>query len=84
MLNKLTRAFREVPGARTMHQRLRGGIQDARLRSKDPEAIFTSIYRKNGWIGNESLSSPGSETDQVSSVCEQLPDLLEVPSHVGS
>lgn len=41
-----------------------------------PEQIFTAIYRKNSWGSRESVSGPGSTTDQTRLVTHLLPDLF--------
>ena len=34
--------------------------------------IFGKIYSKNGWIGNESVSGPGSDVDRCESADKHL------------
>jgi len=38
--------------------------------------IFGKIYSKNGWIGNESISGPGSDVDRCESIIGWLPKLF--------
>jgi SAM-dependent methyltransferase len=41
------------------------------------EEVFTDIYKKNYWLGNQSLSGRGSELSQVSEIQKQIPLLLK-------
>jgi hypothetical protein len=43
---------------------------------RDPEAIFTDIYRNNHWHSGESVSGPGSEVGATVNARTVLPELL--------
>lgn len=45
-------------------------------KSKSIEDIFTKIYKKNGWGGEESVSGVGSDLSQTRAVIQALPGLL--------
>ena len=38
--------------------------------------IFGKIYLKNGWIGNESMSGPGSDVARCESIIHAIPELF--------
>lgn len=46
------------------------------LRWRTAEAIFTSIYRRNAWRGEESASGPGSGREATATLRCELPRLL--------
>jgi SAM-dependent methyltransferase len=41
------------------------------------DEVFTAIYKKNYWSGNQSLSGRGSDFSQVSEIQKQIPLLLQ-------
>jgi hypothetical protein len=45
------------------------------LRHKAPEEVFTEIFQKNLWRGNESVSGPGSSLDSTAHLIEALPTM---------
>ncbi len=46
------------------------------LRWRSAEAIFTSIHRRNAWLGDESASGPGSSLEATAVLRSELPRLL--------
>ena len=48
-----------------------------RLKGQNPEAVFTGIYRRNGWRGDDSVSGTGSDLLQTRTVSAELPALFE-------
>jgi len=46
------------------------------LRCRSAEAVFTSIHRRNAWLGEESLSGPGSSLEATAVLRQDLPRLL--------
>ena len=52
---------------------------NAKLRDragKPAAAVFTDIYKKNAWSGQESVSGRGSDPAHTRSVTQQLPQVL--------
>jgi hypothetical protein len=46
------------------------------LRCRSAEAVFTSIHRRNAWLGEDSPSGPGSSLDATAVLRRELPRLL--------
>jgi hypothetical protein len=46
------------------------------LRCRSAEAVFTSIHRRNAWLGEESPSGPGSSLEATAVLRRELPCLL--------
>lgn len=51
-------------------------IVDRIRNSRSPESTFASIYQSNGWSGEESISGPGSDTDQTRIISARIPELI--------
>lgn len=47
-----------------------------RLQGQEASVIFTDIYLKNQWGGKDSISGPGSDSDQTQYLVEMLPGVL--------
>jgi SAM-dependent methyltransferase len=47
-----------------------------RLKRETTEEIFTNIFTKNGWVGKESVSGPGSDSSQVQVIIKEIPVLI--------
>lgn len=47
------------------------------LELKNPEAIFTEIYKTNEWDSQESISGIGSQTDRTQIIIKELPILFK-------
>lgn len=47
------------------------------LQTKNAEEIFTDIYTKNHWKGEESISGQGSDLSQTHTLIAELPKLFE-------
>ena len=58
-----------IPGMAAVYRFVRGCC----LRNKSPEDVFTDIFQKNLWKGNESVSGPGSSLDSAAALIEALP-----------
>lgn len=65
--------LRKIPGLPHFYYIFRNILNGIALRFKNPEDIFTDIYRRNNWGGAISVSGPGSEGQQVGIIIEQLP-----------
>lgn len=46
------------------------------LKSKSTEDVFTNIYKRNTWGGEDSVSGPGSDNHQTSVITRELPTLF--------
>lgn len=72
--------FREiakrVPFLPFVYRRARHKYSAFQLKQKSPEQIFTQIYQRNSWGGNESVSGPGSDIEFTDAVRKELPALL--------
>jgi hypothetical protein len=51
-------------------------VKTAPLRLAGAEKLFTRIYRRNAWLGQESSSGPGSSQAQTAELRRRLPALL--------
>lgn len=49
----------------------------AKIEGRNPERVFTRIYRDGAWGGKESISGPGSDSSQTHVIVEALPRLLD-------
>src|SRR5947207_15489029 len=49
----------------------------AKIEGRNPERVFTRIYRDGAWGGKESISGPGSDSSQTHVIIEALPRLLD-------
>ena len=50
--------------------------KERKLRRQLPETVFTNIWRKNGWGGQESLSGKGSDLNQTRHLISVLPQVI--------
>lgn len=64
-------------GLRDLVLQVRRARADRRLRRKNTEQVFTEIYRRHGWGGQESVSGPGSDLGQTRVVLRELRPLLD-------
>jgi SAM-dependent methyltransferase len=55
---------------------LAGFARTLPLRWRSAEAVFTAIYRRNAWRGEESASGPGSSLEATAALRGELPRLL--------
>lgn len=68
LLRSVRKKFLKVTGLRRFVDRLQG---------RNPEKVFTRIYREAAWGGKESISGPGSDLDQTQGLLEALPRLFD-------
>lgn len=64
--------LKKVPGVRALYER----SVALRWRMATPEKIFTEIFHKNRWIGDESRSGTGSALEQTARLVAELPALF--------
>jgi hypothetical protein len=62
------------PGGVDAYRKVRAALAPRR---RDPRAVFTDIYRRNGWANAESASGRGSTLAYTEVVRRELPRLLE-------
>jgi len=75
-MGKLRDAARKVPIFPSVYRALRDGYERYQLKSKDPERVFTEIYRSNIWGGKDSVSGKGSDIHQTRIVVGELPGVF--------
>ena len=64
---------KRIPGARRAFHYVDGLL---RLKGRDPEAVFSAIFRTNGWRSKDSASGTGSDLTQTRVLRDRLPPLL--------
>lgn len=72
----LRQTAKRLPLVPSIYRRVRSKYAARRLARKSTEEIFADIHRKNSWGGSESISGPGSDTDQTRQVVQELPRML--------
>ena len=75
-MNQVRAIAKKIPGLRRIYLGFLNFADRQRLKGKAPEEVFTEIYQENRWRSNESVSGPGSETEQTRAVVEKMPPLL--------
>jgi len=68
---------KQIPGVRLVYRVLCDWSGRYQMKSKSMEDLFTDIYRKNGFLGKDSVSGPGSDVQQTSIITRELPALIE-------
>jgi hypothetical protein len=73
---KLRETLKRIPLLAGIYRSARSKYSIYRLNRKSTEEVFADIHRKNSWGGIESISGPGSDTDQTRQIVEHLPAIL--------
>lgn len=72
-MNIIKNVAKKIPGAK----RIWRICQKPMLMVRDTEAVFTKIYRNNGFGGVDSISGPGSDLIQTKVIIRELPRLFK-------
>lgn len=72
----IRRTAKKIPGLAYMYSAVLRHYTEFRMRRLGPERVFNEIFVTNKWRGNESISGPGSSTDQTRVIIRELPLLL--------
>ena len=76
VLGILKEIAKKIPILRFLYRALHDGYVRYQLKLKSTEDIFTAIYRSNKWRGKDSVSGPGSDTNQTRIIVQELPNLF--------
>jgi hypothetical protein len=68
---------KNIPGGPQLYRSLRRRYEHYRLKKKTPAEVFTEIFSKNGWSGDESVSGLGSSMSQTRVLIDTLPALFK-------
>ncbi|MFO7722557.1 MAG: class I SAM-dependent methyltransferase [Bacteroidales bacterium] len=71
-MGRFRQLVRKIPGTVYLYRK----FVALRYRFLPPENVFTEIYEKNLWGGEQSRSGPGSDPNQTNKLVNELPALL--------
>ena len=72
----IKKAIKLIPYSTSLYARIKSSYISYIYSSKGEEKIFTEIYKKNIWSGNDSISGKGSDSDQTRTIIKELSCLL--------
>jgi SAM-dependent methyltransferase len=76
-MRKIKEIAKQIPGVPFVYRVLRDWYVSHRLKSKSMEDVFTDIYKKNGFRGEDSISGPGSDLQQTGIIVTELLALFD-------